>query len=327
MAAETIWHYGEYVIDSDTVWHSGEVHAISDGAYIWVKPGATLTIEPGVVVKIGLNSFIRINGNVVANGSPDNLIYFVSLRDDSIAGDTNGDGSSTSPALNDWRYIEVDGFRLSSIAQAEFSYAVVKHGGRGFPRGPIFYASKAAYFKIDNCNIVDDSGVVFVDANSSNSSITNSNLYNLACDYSNPDDLCRDDNGFKTFSSKTIDLANNYWGSADGPTYTTSSDPLAYNGTNLVNVAGGTMNYQPWAVKPFEFGAKQLDPVIIIPGIMGSWKDFSGTWQIDPITHTYDDLVEALRAAGYEDGKTLFTFPYEWRNSNVITAELLLHLS
>jgi triacylglycerol esterase/lipase EstA (alpha/beta hydrolase family) len=322
-ATETIWHYGESQISSDTTWHSGEVHAISDGAYIWVKPGFTLIIEPGVVVKIGLNSYFRINGSLVANGSADNLIYFVSLRDDAVAGDTNGDGSATSAVINDWRYIEVDGFRYGSVAQAELSYAVIKHGGRGFPRGNIFYVSKAASFKIDHSNIIDNSGVIFVDANSNNSSITNSNLYNPACDYASSTDPCRDDSGFQTFSSKTIDLINNYWGSAGGPTYVTSSDPLAFNGTNLINVAGGTMNYQPWATEPFEFGAKKLDPVVVIPGIMGSWKDFSGTWQIDPILHTYDDLLEALRAVGYVDGQTLFTFPYEWRNSNVITAELL----
>ena len=70
------------------------------------------------------------------------------------------------------------------------------------------------------------------------------------------------------------------------------------------------------------------EPVILIPGIMGSWN-VSGRWQIDPIFHTYDNLMEALISAGYkenslnEDKPTLFTFPYDWRTDNNITAGLL----
>ena len=61
------------------------------------------------------------------------------------------------------------------------------------------------------------------------------------------------------------------------------------------------------------------DPVIIIPGILGSW-DFGAGWELDPIFNTYDNLWEALKLAGYEDGKTLFALPYDWNNSNTDTA-------
>ncbi|MDP3793113.1 MAG: hypothetical protein Q8Q89_05325 [bacterium] len=61
------------------------------------------------------------------------------------------------------------------------------------------------------------------------------------------------------------------------------------------------------------------DPVIIIPGILGS-SDKNGAWVIDPIFHTYDDLIATLKANGFVDDKDIFTFPYDWRQSNVITA-------
>jgi pimeloyl-ACP methyl ester carboxylesterase len=65
-----------------------------------------------------------------------------------------------------------------------------------------------------------------------------------------------------------------------------------------------------------------IDPVVIIPGIMGSaYKN--GKLLIDPILHTYDDLIATLKANGYIEGKDLFTFPYEWRDSNVLSANLL----
>ncbi len=54
-------------------------------------------------------------------------------------------------------------------------------------------------------------------------------------------------------------------------------------------------------------------PVVVIPGILGSWKNFSGEWVIDPLLGTYDNLLEELRLVGYEDGVSLFTFPYDWR--------------
>jgi len=72
----------------------------------------------------------------------------------------------------------------------------------------------------------------------------------------------------------------------------------------------------------FVGGAPKTDPVIIIPGIMGSaYKN--GQLVIDPILHTYDDLIATLEANGYKKDVDLFTFPYEWRDSNVFSAQLL----
>ena len=60
-------------------------------------------------------------------------------------------------------------------------------------------------------------------------------------------------------------------------------------------------------------------PVIVIPGIFGSWNVGDGL-KLDPIFHTYDNLVDALKLSGYQEGETLFTFPYQWRFSNSFTA-------
>jgi len=68
----------------------------------------------------------------------------------------------------------------------------------------------------------------------------------------------------------------------------------------------------------FEFELKN-NPVIIIPGILGS-EQKDGVWVIDPILHTYDNLIDTFKANGFIDGVDLFTFPYEWRQSNVESA-------
>lgn len=68
--------------------------------------------------------------------------------------------------------------------------------------------------------------------------------------------------------------------------------------------------------------AETINPVIIIPGILGS-EQVNGEWVIDPILHTYDDLIATLDVNYYTPDVDLFTFPYNWRKSNVETAVLL----
>lgn len=93
--------------------------------------------------------------------------------------------------------------------------------------------------------------------------------------------------------------------------------------------SGGTQGVPPlkYTFFTFEFkGDKPLPqkkgvtaPVIIIPGILGSQK-VHGRWVIDPLLHTYDDLIDTLLANGYERDVTLFTYAYQWRNSNTESA-------
>jgi len=79
-----------------------------------------------------------------------------------------------------------------------------------------------------------------------------------------------------------------------------------------------------WGIIRFKYGQSQqrIDPVIIIPGILGS-AEHNGQWVIDPIRHSYDDLIRTLEANGYSNGLNLFPFPYDWELSNVFTAGLL----
>ena len=65
-----------------------------------------------------------------------------------------------------------------------------------------------------------------------------------------------------------------------------------------------------------------LEPVIIIPGMMTSWNkegvlegQTSPTtpWKLLPFVKEYDGLVQTLKNLGYQDGKNLFLWPYDWR--------------
>lgn len=96
-----------------------------------------------------------------------------------------------------------------------------------------------------------------------------------------------------------------------------SLEDATANNNDLTNHNGVTFSTDV----PF-VGEVEIDPVIVIPGILGSTQK-GNDWIIDPILHTYDDLIATLDENGYTPGEDLFTFGYDWRNSNVATADLL----
>ena len=103
----------------------------------------------------------------------------------------------------------------------------------------------------------------------------------------------------------------------------TSSDWVAIANRHPIidPINNNSMSFVPVPIR-YEPPSERLDPVIIVPGIMGSaYKN--GLLVIDPILHTYDDLIATLLANGYQENVDLFTFPYEWRDSNVFSANLL----
>jgi hypothetical protein len=121
-------HCGDIV--SDETWNnSGNVHIIT--CNVVVGDNVTLTIEEGVIVKFNLGYSLLVTGNNSAMrvlGTEANPVYFTSIRDDTVGGDTNGDGSATTPAPGDWRRIEFG--ENSNDEYSLVDYAVIRFGGR-----------------------------------------------------------------------------------------------------------------------------------------------------------------------------------------------------
>lgn len=114
-------------IDATSTWHADSIYVI-DNYDFYVN--ATLTIQAGTIIKfqssegpyLGLGS----GGTIIANGTSSNPIIFTSFKDDTHGGDTNDDGTATSPNSGDWSHINLNDENGSSFQYCEFYY-----GGSG----------------------------------------------------------------------------------------------------------------------------------------------------------------------------------------------------
>ena len=305
-------------ITVDTVWTKAQSPiVVSD--MMWLKPGVNLIIEKGVAVKFNFSSMLIISGKLIALGTKAEPIVFTSIKDDSSGGDTNGDGATSQPAPGDWSYLSIN-----VGGEANLDYILIQYGGsKNFEGALKNYKGKLivnnSVITKNNAGISNNQGILTI----SNSSIMNNMIpftgeVWLDAAISN-----------NARADIIVNASNNWWGTVDGPCPWRQLIPpgVPIWQADIKAICGGKplvdlgVIYSPWLIVSPDAPAEP-EPVILVPGIMGSWK-VSGKWELDPILHTYDNLWEALKLAGYEEGKNLFAFPYQWRLSNNYTAILL----
>ena len=110
-------------ITADTTWTLANSPYVATGR-VYVNEGVTLTIEPGVVVKFERSyASLIVRGSLVAEGAPGQPIVFTSIKDDAHGGDTNGDGSATSPGPANWGNLSFRSSASGSVRHAWIGYA------------------------------------------------------------------------------------------------------------------------------------------------------------------------------------------------------------
>lgn len=333
-------------ITQDTTWTAASSPYIIRHT-VYVKPSATLTIEPGVVVKLEASSLI-IEGHLKALGAESDKIIFTSYYDDEHGGDS--DGTSWQPQAGDWTSIH-----FVSGAVGQLDNVLVRYGGlmpicigkksdnflqakTAYAFGSCFYKSKgairifSAQLTIENSEIKQNNYGIELEDQTSNLIIRNSKIYQnidygIYNKYSNPG---------------VADAIENWWGDDSGPAH--PSNPSGKGDRITDNVL-----FDPWLGK-----TKKLEPVIIIPGIIGSYlnRNESGKPEVWPnidqmimpgsdsyleelamtdagwpnenliptdiirkifISDFFQGLLTELENNGYQEGKNLFVFPYDWR--------------
>jgi hypothetical protein len=111
---------------------------------VTVEEGDTLTIEPGVVIKsVEGNGGLTVEGTLLANGTAMNPIIFTSEKDDSVGGDTNGDGNGSTPQAGDW-----DDVFIRENGTAHLDHCHFKYGGEN-EKATLFITGMA---NVSNCH-------------------------------------------------------------------------------------------------------------------------------------------------------------------------------
>ncbi|MDP1678269.1 MAG: right-handed parallel beta-helix repeat-containing protein [Bacteroidota bacterium] len=99
---------------------------IDDASSVVVASGTTLVIQPGVIIKIAAGLYFRVDGTLIANGTPSDPIVFTSYRDASYGGKTNLLTDNTAPAPGDWQYVRL---YTNTTSGTVFNNCVFKYGG------------------------------------------------------------------------------------------------------------------------------------------------------------------------------------------------------
>lgn len=274
-------------LSTNTTWTKADSPYIVTGTFT-VPFGIALTILPGTVVKLD-HAWVDIFGTLKSGtATASERVYFTSINDDSVGGDTNNNGTSTSPSATDWKTLSL---RPGAVGEFYFT-SIFYSGGSDGGAGRSAIVNDHGTLTLDHV-VMNHSELINLSLNSGIANINDSEITGaFAGIYSpNPGSVvtmhhssihgnwaCAICNG----SPNAIDATNNWWGSASGP-YST-----AHNASGTGDVIDDPYNsttFTPWLTQAPDLNATatpatSTDPcagvtdcfsnVLFLPGMMGS---------------------------------------------------------
>ncbi len=113
-------------LPGDQTWTPANIYVISN-ASLTIPSGVTLTIQAGTIVKFDSGRSLVVNGTLNVTGDSTSRVYFTSIRDDTLGGDTDNDTSV--PAAGIWGSIRVKSGGIASLSYMEARYGGHSNGG------------------------------------------------------------------------------------------------------------------------------------------------------------------------------------------------------
>ncbi len=219
---------------------------ISTDNNLKIAPTGELDIEAGVILKFTNNSSMIVDGSLDALGTKEESIYFTSIKDDEVGGDTNNDGSASVPASGSWRQIQ-----FNNGSQANLEYTVVRFAGQrvGTDLTQSGINNNGGSLNIINTEILHNN----------QNGILNNNGTVIVSDSSIYDHLVY---GVWNKTLMPLDARNNYWGDASGPYHST------LNPTGLGNDVSNNVLFDPWKTTVCKENC--YSNVLFLPGIQAS---------------------------------------------------------
>ena len=240
-ATSSVLNYASGTITTNTTWNADQIYVIQSS--LTVASSATLTIQSGAVVKFdGTSDFLTVNGKLNVNGATANPVYFTSIKDDSVGGDTNDDATSTSPAVGGWKCISFQAGSSSTIANAVILYG----GSSGLPNCTLEDAIDVVDGSVNiinttiasttNYGLYMASGTVSIVS----SSIKNNGTYGILADTRGKLTITS-----SSFSNDGQDAAN--FDLTHGFTFTPSGNSATGSSVRAFRITGSTFANQVWA--------------------------------------------------------------------------------
>lgn len=120
-------------VSTDTVWGVGNAPFIVAGD-IEIPEGVKLTVRAGTIIKFNADyelydtsptpgADLVVEGKLTLEGTAQEPVVFTSSFDDTVGGDTNGDGSVSTPQVLDWGEVFIDKGASGDLRFVDFRYA------------------------------------------------------------------------------------------------------------------------------------------------------------------------------------------------------------
>ena len=150
------------VISQNYTFSSNLPYKISTG--LSVSASTTLTLGAGAILKFTNSGSLTVQGNLSASGASTSQVVFTSIKDDAYGGDTNNDGTVTTPAKADWSQVHLE----NATATSTISYVLISYGTTGLKLTNSNASLQNVTFKINTLGIqgvgtstVTASGIIF----------------------------------------------------------------------------------------------------------------------------------------------------------------------